>query len=208
MSILVELSQMIRELDELNCQDCGEELETEEDFDNGVCSTCRYQNSRGSQFDGAREEDCQMAEVYYTDTDGNILTEAAQRMFKLVGTKIIRKYRCLSGPKKGKPVSDPSKCATRKDPGKVRQGRKNMRRGKATRKRKAKITRKTTKSKMAGRLNAGLKGVTGGTTPTPKKKSLSPSSKSFKPLNGSKSTIKATKTVSSSEPTLKTIKTK
>lgn len=151
------------------------------------------------------EEDCQMVEVYYTDATGNILTEAAQRMFKLIGKKIVRKYRCMSGPKKGKPVSDPSKCATRKDPAKVRQGRKNMRRGKATRKRKAKITKKTAKSKLARKLNAGLKGVTGGSTPTPKKKSLGASSTKFTKLqNVSKSTIKAT----TPDAPKKTVKTK
>ena len=47
-----------------------------------------------------KEEDCQY-EVVYTDEAGNILTEGATRMFKRVGKKIIRKYRCTSGPKKG-----------------------------------------------------------------------------------------------------------
>lgn len=160
MKILCELYKIIKELDELNCSECGEELESDIDFDIGVCADCRgVDKRRGSQFDGAREEDCQYME-YYTDAAGNVLTEAAVRMYKKVGKEIKRKYRCTSGPKKGQPVTDPSKCAQRKDPKKIRQGRKNMRKGKATRKRKAKITKRTAKSKMVARLNKTLKGGT------------------------------------------------
>lgn len=188
MKLLAELAQLI-EMDELSCIECGEDLESELDFEYGVCENCINKDKRrGSQFDGAREEDCQYME-YYTDEDGKILSEGAVRMFKKVGKKIIRKYRCTSGPKKGKPVSDPSKCAQRKDPAKVRRGKKIMRKGKATRKRKSKITKKTAISKMVTRLN---KGLSKGQKSLSKKTTLKPSSTKFtKVTNASTTTVKA-----------------
>jgi len=191
MKFLAELKQLI-EMDELNCSECGEELESKIDFEIGICAACIDKDKRrGSQFDGAREEDCQYTE-WYVDEDDNILSEGAVRMFKRVGKKIIRKYRCTSGPKKGKPVSDPSKCATRIDPKKARQGRKNMRKGKATRKRKAKITKRTTLSKMVSRLNKNLSKKGKKPTTLSKKTTLKPSSTKFtKVKNASTSTVKA-----------------
>ena len=183
------LRELLKEMDELSCAECGADLKSKGEFETGVCSNC------------SDEEECEYME-YYTDAKGTVLTEGAVRMFKKMGKKLIRKYRCTSGPKKGQPVSDPSKCAQRKDPKKVRQQRKNMRRGKASRKRKSKITRKTSLSRMARNLNKNLKGNTS------KKKSttLKPSSTKFtKVTNASTSTVK-TKVLSKATKTKKSSK--
>lgn len=186
MKILIELAQIIKEMDELNCLRCGKELKTKEDFQTGICADCWDPDVDGDVDD----EDCQYTECY-VDEDDNILSEGAVRMFKRVGKKIIRKYRCTSGPKKGKPVSDPSKCATRIDPKKSREGRKRMRRGKATRKRKSKITKRTTISKMVSRLNKSLSKKGKKPTTLSKKTTLKPSSTKFtKVTNASTSTVK------------------
>ena len=185
MKILVELAQIIKEMDELSCLRCGKDLKSKEDFQTGICADCWDPEVDGD----VDEEDCQYVECY-VDEEDNILSEGAVRMFKRVGKKIIRKYRCTSGPKKGKPVSDPSKCATRIDPKKSREGRKRMRKGKATRKRKSKITKRTTLSKMVSRLNKNLSGRAA--TKLSKKTTLKPSSTKFtKVTNASTSTVKA-----------------
>ncbi len=191
-------------MDELTCQDCGEDLETEEDFDIGTCKNCRWRAERGSQFDGAREEDCEYMECW-VDEDDNILSEAAVRMFKRFGKEIKRRYRCTTGPKKGKPVSDPKKCATRKDPKKVRHGRKVARTKKGIRIRKSKIALRTSMYRMVRRMNARLKGgrSSGSNKPktassvmpkTPKlKKIFTQSSSTTKPVK-TKALTKAKKT--------------
>jgi len=94
----------------------------------------------------------------YTDTDGNILSEAAIRQFKRNGKEIVRKYRCTAGPKKGRLASSPSDCTKRKDPKKVRQGRKTMRAKKGTIKRKSMIAKRTSISKIVTKMNARLMG--------------------------------------------------
>ena len=66
----------------------------------------------------------EFCEIIYTDEENNILSEAAIRQFKRFGTVITRQYRCTSGPKKGKIVASPSACGQRKDPRKVRHGKK------------------------------------------------------------------------------------
>lgn len=158
----MKILELLYEVDDDDtCVYCGErELETKKEIETGECYKCvqeRFQSERGSQFDGAREEDNEYVECW-VDEDDNILSEAAVRMFKRVGKEIKRKYRCTTGPKKGKPVSDPSKCATRKDPKKVRHGRKVARAKKGVRIRKSKIAMRTSMSKMVRRMNARLKG--------------------------------------------------
>jgi len=101
-----------------------------------------------------------VCEEIFTDEDGNILTEAALRQFKRVGTQIKRQYRCTAGPKKGKIVASPQACATRKDPRKVRHGRKVSRMKKGIRIRKTRITKKKAISKMVVRMNQRLSGKT------------------------------------------------
>ena len=80
------------------------------------------------------------------------LTEA-KKAYKRVGSKFIQQYRCTAGRKKGKLVSNPSKCSARKDPKKVKQGRKNARLNKASRVRKTAVAKKTSMSKMLKRMN-------------------------------------------------------
>lgn len=100
---------------------------------------------------------CECEEVLI-DEEGNIIEEAAKRQFKRVGNEIKKRYRCLGGPKAGKLVSDPSKCATRKDPKKVRQGRKTMRSKKGTIKRKAGVTKRKSISRLVAKMNRRLSG--------------------------------------------------
>lgn len=97
-------------------------------------------------------------EVVYVDEDDNILSEAAIRQWKRMGQNIVKKYRCLAGPKAGKLVAKPGGCATRKEPKKVRHGRKVMRSKKGIIARKSRIAKRTSFSKMVKKMNARLMG--------------------------------------------------
>lgn len=97
-------------------------------------------------------------EEIWIDENGEVLNEAAIRAFKRVGKEIKRRFRCTTGLKKGKVVSDPKLCATRKDPRKVRVGRKVARTRKGIRIRKSRISKRTSMSKMVTRMNKRLKG--------------------------------------------------
>ena len=200
MKLLSELAQAIKEMDELSCEYCGDELETKEEFETGECTKCvqeRFKRERGSQFDGAREEDCEYSYVEcYVDEDDNILSEAAVRMFKRFGKEIKRRYRCTTGPKKGKPVSDPTKCATRKDPKKVRHGRKVARTKKGIRIRKSKIALRTSMSRMVRRMNARLKGGRSSNKVKTASSVMPPTAKPKKIFTKSSSTMKPVKTKS------------
>lgn len=192
MKLLLELTRAIKEMDEISCQVCGDGLKTKKEFETGECERCaqeRFQANRGSQ-----EEDCQYMECWVDEND-NILSEAAVRMFKRFGKEIKRRYRCTAGPKKGKPVADPKMCATRKDPKKVRHGRKVARTKKGIRIRKSKISQRTSMSRMVRRMNQRLSGGrTSGTnrtnkpatkalnTKTPTTKSLPQPSTATKPV--------------------------
>jgi hypothetical protein len=123
-------------------------------------------------------------EKVWVDADGNILNEAAVRMFKRIGKEIHRRYRCTTGPKKGKPVSDPKMCATRKDPRKVRHGRKVARTKKGVRIRKSSIAKRTSMSRMVRRMNQRISGnLSAGT----KKSDNTKSSSTKKPAKTTKS---------------------
>ena len=50
------LRQLLAEMDELNCQECGEFLRTKKDFETGVCEACRHDAEENAK---AKEEDCQ-----------------------------------------------------------------------------------------------------------------------------------------------------
>lgn len=102
-------------------------------------------------------EACMFEEVF-VGSDGEILTEAAVRQFKRVGKTITRRYRCMAGPKEGKLVSTPAACGTRKDPKKVRHGRKVMRSKKGVIKRKSRIAKNTAMSKIVTKMNKQLMG--------------------------------------------------
>lgn len=101
--------------------------------------------------------ECLYEEVI-VDEEENILDEAAIRQFKRVGQQIRKRYRCLSGPKAGKLVATPGACATRKDPKKVRQGRRIMRSKKGVIQRKGRVAKRKQMSRMVARMNRRLAG--------------------------------------------------
>ena len=94
------------------------------------------------------------------EEDDNILDEGAVRQWKTTSKGRVMKYRCMSGPKKGRLVSKPGGCATRKDPKKKRVGKKVMRSKKKSIQRKSAITKRKGISKMLKKLNARLMGKT------------------------------------------------
>jgi len=99
-------------------------------------------------------------ECVIVDEDDNILDEAAVRQWKKTAKGRVMKYRCLSGPKKGRLVSKPGGCATRKDPKRKRIGKKVMRSKKGIIARKSAISKRKGISKMLKKLNARLMGKT------------------------------------------------
>ena len=101
--------------------------------------------------------DCECVMV---DEDDNILDEAAKRQWKKTATGRVMKYRCSSGPKKGRLVSKPGGCGIRKDPKKKRIGKKVMRSKKNVSGRKTAISKRKGISKMLKKLNARLMGKT------------------------------------------------
>lgn len=104
------------------------------------------------------EEDCVDCEIVYVDEHGEIVEEGVKRAFKRTDKQVKKMYRCTTGPKAGKLVSDPKTCVTRKDPKKVRTGRKTMRSKGGVVRRKARITKRTARSKLVQKLNKRLAG--------------------------------------------------
>ena len=104
------------------------------------------------------EQDCEDCEIVYVDESDNIIEEAAKKAYARRGGKVVRKYRCTSGPKKGKIVSDPKTCMTRKDPKKKRLGKKVAREKKGVRIRKTKIAKRQVTSKLITKMNKRLSG--------------------------------------------------
>ena len=108
-------------------------------------------------------EDC-LYETVYVDENDDIVEEGAARQYKLMpirggkAKKITRKYRCLAGPKKGRLVATPASCATRRDPKKVRHGRKVMRSKKGIIQRKSRISKNKAMSRMVTKMNRRLMG--------------------------------------------------
>ena len=97
-------------------------------------------------------------EVVYVDEDGNVIEEGFQRQLKKVGGKVKKQYRCTSGQKKGRIVSEPSACAKRKDPKKKRLGKKVARMKKGIIRVKSQRTKKKQLSKRITRINRRLAG--------------------------------------------------
>lgn len=97
-----------------------------------------------------------LCEVVYIDEEGNQLDEAAIRAFKRSGREVKRYYRCTSGSKAGRLVAEPKACAIRKEPQKVRHGRKVMRKKKNVINQKSRITKRTSLSKLIKKKNLGL----------------------------------------------------
>lgn len=103
------------------------------------------------------EYECELEEVWVDEND-DVLSEAAVRQWKKSGQKMVKKYRCLSGPKKNRLVTNPGDCAQRKNPAKVRHGRKVMRTKKGVINRKSQISKRKSISQILQKLNARLMG--------------------------------------------------
>ena len=97
-------------------------------------------------------------EIVYVDEEGNVLEEGFVRQMKRVGSSIKKQFRCTSGPKKGKIVASAQACGKRKDPKKVRHGRKVSRSKKGVRTHKGKIAKRRQVSKLVRRMNKRLSG--------------------------------------------------
>ena len=110
--------------------------------------------------DNAAELNSILDEMYEI-LDDHIITEIAEsvdRQFRRYGDTFLRQYRCTSGAKKGRLVSSPEQCGKRKDPRRVRIGKKAARVKKGIRIRKSAFTRRKTQSKRLSRLNTVLRG--------------------------------------------------
>ncbi len=113
-------------------------------------------------YETSDEYECEdvMCEEIFTDEDDNILDEGAIRQFKKVGKSLKRQFRCTSGPKEGKIAATPQACATRKDPKKVRHGRKVLRTKKGIIVRKTAISKRKAISRLVAKMNKRLSGKT------------------------------------------------
>lgn len=92
-------------------------------------------------------------------SNDDLIEERAIRQFKNINGKLVKKYRCLDGKKKGKLVSSPSDCAKRKDPKKVRHGKKVMRKKKGIIVKKTQLSKRRAISKILQRLNKKMKNI-------------------------------------------------
>ncbi len=86
------------------------------------------------------------------------IVESVQRQFRRYGDKFLRQYRCTTGQKAGRMVTSPEKCGIRKDPRRVRMGKKSARMKKGQRIRKTLFTKRKTQSKRLSRLNKRMRG--------------------------------------------------
>jgi len=92
------------------------------------------------------------------DLDEDLNEAHVKRQFRRYGDTFKRQYRCMSGSKKGLMVTSPESCGKRKDPRRVRIGKKASRVKKGIRVRKSKFTKRKTASKRLSRLNKVLRG--------------------------------------------------
>lgn len=95
-------------------------------------------------------------ELNHKDFDG--VLEAVQRQFRRYGDTFKRQYRCTSGQKAGRMVTSPEKCGIRKDPRRVRIGKRASRSKKGQRVRKTLFTKRKSQSKRLSRLNKVMRG--------------------------------------------------
>lgn len=87
------------------------------------------------------------------------LNESAVMAWGKVGDQVVKKYRCTSGPRKGRLVSSPGDCSKRIDPAKKLRMKKTMAKMGKRIARKAKRTKRVnpTSKKVAAR-NAAIRG--------------------------------------------------
>lgn len=93
-----------------------------------------------------------------TESEYKQLDEGAKRQFKRYGTKFVRKFRCYGGPKDGRMVTNAADCGVKKDPFKVRQGKRSARLKKGQRVRKTQMTKRKAPSKRVQKMNDILRG--------------------------------------------------
>lgn len=87
------------------------------------------------------------------------LTESAVIAYGKVGDTIVKKYRCMSGPRKGRLVKTAGDCAKKLDLAKSRRLKRTMARIGGRIARRAKRTKRVNPtSKIIARKNAALKG--------------------------------------------------
>lgn len=95
-----------------------------------------------------------LIEIYPEDE----IAEGVQRQYKNIGGTVQKRFRCTAGKKKGRMVSKPIVCFKRKDPKKVRRGKKLMRIKKKLIMRKSKIAKRRQISKLITKMNKRLSG--------------------------------------------------
>lgn len=98
-----------------------------------------------------------------TFTDDEITNEAVVRQMRRYGNTTKLQYRCQDGDKEGRLVSKPSGCGIRKNPNRVRAGKRSSRIRKGERVRKSNMTKRKTLTKNLVRRNKILKGPTANT---------------------------------------------
>lgn len=88
------------------------------------------------------------------------LAESATMAWGKVGNKVVKRYRCMTGPRQGRLVSTPGGCATRVDPKKRIQMKKLMAKMGNRIARKAKRTKRVNPvSKRVASRNKTMKGA-------------------------------------------------
>lgn len=94
-----------------------------------------------------------------TDINNNdaVQLDEITMAYKRSGGKIVKAFRCTSGRRKGKLVSNITDCFKRKNIKLSRKAKISARKTKAIRTRKSKITKKKAASKAVQRLNKRLK---------------------------------------------------
>lgn len=103
-------------------------------------------------------DSCVYEELLFDPETKEIIEEGAIKAFQRRNKKIVRRYRCLTGPKQGKLVSDPAACSQRKDPKKVRRGRQIAKKTKGIRVMKTRVAKRSQASKMVTKMNRRLAG--------------------------------------------------
>jgi hypothetical protein len=101
-------------------------------------------------------------ELFSQDEDSLIeefLAESATMAWGKSGDKIVKKYRCLSGTRKGRLVTNPGDCSKRIDPKKRIQMKKTMAKlGKRIARKSKRTKRVNPTSKKVASRNVAMKG--------------------------------------------------
>ena len=82
-----------------------------------------------------------------TDTDDDLDSILEKRVWAKSGNKIVRKHRCMSGPRKGRVVSSPSQCSAPKN----MKASRNMKKTRASK--GGRMVRKARKTKRTNALS-------------------------------------------------------